>query len=513
MGNASCQGVLTHFVEAERVDHDEAADGAREEVLQIPEETCRDRVEKASTGSTNPKGSDTDSDKEPLELLLRDLEQTYALTMSRYQNTVHHPQADAKTVHKADELMRRLQQTLRRAALTKNNSWHGEADLFLNMHTGGEKRFKSLQEVVRQVQVETRIIRRWRKRNKSMPLQLPNRDIELDVDSWDGVNVFRIDDDCKQPLTQVFMSIWATRHLDLLSKSPEDSALKFILALEASYLENPYHDRKHAADVTHTAYYFWTHLASQTHMRDYYTEADLLAIIVAAAIHDVAHPGVSNEFMVKTQDTLALQYNDRSVLEHYHAATAFSIMKEVGANLLDHKLVNPPAESLKARVVDMVLATDMAHHKRVVDDTTAEIRGRPNMQDVDKLVLEKHMLHMADIAHPLRPPAQHQKWSDLIRQEFFAQGDMEKSLGHQPGPLFDREKSPSLAKSQVGFLNFVVIPTWKPLYQALGSVAKTLDKYLQANLEDWKEAAKKEDAGAQKLLASPCRSRRSTTEF
>jgi len=490
-------------------------DDTQEEVLQVPEvqEACHDRASRGSMTSSDPDNFIDDSGAEPLELLLRDLEQTYAMTVSRYQNTVHHPQADVKTVQQADELMRRLQQSLRRNALYKRNSWHGEADLWVNMHTGGQKRFKTLQDVVRQVQVETRIIRRWKKRKSNVALQMSSRDVDLEINVWDSIDVFQIDEACKQPLTQVFMAIWANRSLDLLSKTPDETVLKFILALEAQYLENPYHDRKHAADVTHTAYYFWTQLASQKHMQNYYTEADLLAMIIAAAIHDVAHPGVNNDFLVKTQDTLALQYNDRSVLERYHAATAFSIMKDVGAHLLDHKLVNPPADALKARVVDMVLATDMARHKQVIDETVAEIRGRTSMQDVDKLVLEKHMLHMADIGHPLRPPAQHQKWSELVQTEFFAQGDLEKSLGHQPGPLFDREKSPSLAKSQVGFLNFVVIPTWKPLSVALGPAAKTMEKYLMANLQNWEEAAKREDAGAHKMLASPCRSRRSTTDF
>jgi len=369
---------------------------------------------------------------------------------------------------------------------------------------------------VRQVQVETRIVKRWRTRCSQIPVSLPHRQVALDVDTWEAVDVFRVEEECHQPLTQVFMAIWAQRGLDALCRADRAAVLKWVHALEAAYRENPYHNRRHAADVTLTACYLWARLSEQQHMRGYCTEVDLLALAVAAAAHDVAHPGVNNEFLVKTQSALALQYNDRSVLEHFHAATAFALMKEADVPVLEHNLVNPPAEALKVRVVDMILATDMARHREIVDDMAAEVRKRSNSQDIDKLVLEQHIVHMADIGHPLRPVAIHQQWSALVRDEFLAQGDREKELGLHPGPLFDRDKTPTLAKSQLGFLNFVVLPTWKPLCQVLGAAAQPLERCFRANADAWEEEAKREDAEAQelqKICATPCRSRRSTTEF
>jgi len=47
---------------------------------------------------------------------------------------------------------------------------------------------------------------------------------------------------------------------------------------------------------------------------------DHLALMIAACVHDVGHPGTSNTFQVSTESELALQYNDISVLENYHAA-------------------------------------------------------------------------------------------------------------------------------------------------------------------------------------------------
>ena len=50
------------------------------------------------------------------------------------------------------------------------------------------------------------------------------------------------------------------------------------------------------------------------------TPMEVLAIIFAAAIHDLRHPGVTNDFLVQTSYDLALLYNDRAVLEAHSAS-------------------------------------------------------------------------------------------------------------------------------------------------------------------------------------------------
>ena len=52
----------------------------------------------------------------------------------------------------------------------------------------------------------------------------------------------------------------------------------------------------------------------------------MFAALVAAAVHDVDHPGRSNHFLIETSDDLAVLYNDNSVLENHHLAVAFKIM-------------------------------------------------------------------------------------------------------------------------------------------------------------------------------------------
>ena len=57
-----------------------------------------------------------------------------------------------------------------------------------------------------------------------------------------------------------------------------------------------------------------------------FSNLEMFAALVAAAVHDVDHPGVTNQFLIETGDDLALLYNDNSVLENHHLAVAFKTM-------------------------------------------------------------------------------------------------------------------------------------------------------------------------------------------
>ena len=57
-----------------------------------------------------------------------------------------------------------------------------------------------------------------------------------------------------------------------------------------------YHNNMHAADVTQS-----THVMLQsTALRDVLTPLECMAAVLASAMHDVDHPGLTNQYLINT---------------------------------------------------------------------------------------------------------------------------------------------------------------------------------------------------------------------
>ena len=59
-----------------------------------------------------------------------------------------------------------------------------------------------------------------------------------------------------------------------------------------------------------------------------------MVTLLAAATHDLDHPGVNQAFLIATSNHLAALYKNSSVLENHHWRSAIGIMKESG--VFDH---------------------------------------------------------------------------------------------------------------------------------------------------------------------------------
>ncbi|CAE7027148.1 regA [Symbiodinium natans] len=104
------------------------------------------------------------------------------------------------------------------------------------------------------------------------------------------------------------------------------------------------------------------------------------------------------------------------------------------------------------------------------------------------------VLHAMDISNPAKILTLSDKWSDLLRQEFFLQGDQEKQLGLPVSPLCDRD-TVRFASSQVGFFSIIVQPTFALLAELQYGVKDVLLAHLRKNTEEWEARKKAESLG------------------
>ena len=51
-----------------------------------------------------------------------------------------------------------------------------------------------------------------------------------------------------------------------------------------------------------------------------------LSLYLAAACHDYDHPGLNNDFLIKSQHPLAILHNDRSPLEQHHCSAGYRLL-------------------------------------------------------------------------------------------------------------------------------------------------------------------------------------------
>lgn len=110
-------------------------------------------------------------------------------------------------------------------------------------------------------------------------------------------------------------------------------------------------------------------------------------------------------------------------------------------------------------VIEMVMATDMSCHFQQIKAMKTALQQPEAIEKPKALSL---MLHTADISHPAKAWELHHRWTMSLLEEFFRQGDREAELGLPFSPLCDR-KSTMVAQSQVGFIDFIVEPTFTVL--------------------------------------------------
>ncbi|XP_035790964.1 cAMP-specific 3',5'-cyclic phosphodiesterase-like isoform X2 [Anopheles albimanus] len=327
------------------------------------------------------------------------------------------------------------------------------------------------------------------------------------IDQW-GVDIFRIGTlSGGRPLTAVAYTVFQDRNIPRTLTIPPAVLLAFVSTVEDHYVaDNPFHNSLHAADVTQS-----THALLHSPALDgVFTPLEVCAALVAACIHDVDHPGLTNQFLINSSSELALMYNDESVLENHHLAVAFKLMQNDDCNIL-RNLPKKQRATFRKMVIDMVLSTDMSKHmtlladlKTMVETKKVAISGNQGMSAAaaaaageprsggsgvllrlldsytDRIQVLQNLVHCADLSNPTKPLPLYRRWVRRLMEEFFRQGDRERAAGMDVSPMCDR-RSATVESSQVGFIDYIVHPLWEAWAELVRPDAQDILDRLEEN--------------------------------
>ncbi|XP_042903529.1 cGMP-inhibited 3',5'-cyclic phosphodiesterase 3A [Parasteatoda tepidariorum] len=298
--------------------------------------------------------------------------------------------------------------------------------------------------------------------------------------------------------------------------------------LEKGYRDKPYHNRMHASDVLHGVYFLisqpipgfcqvssdstdsplhrtlsgreaqerWSTSRQATvdnQIKSFIDDEDeddesddekdvygvmganfpaleIMALYAAAAMHDYDHPGRTNAFIVATLSPQAILYNDRSVLENHHSAAAWSLLLSDNRYNWLRYLDEAEFKRFRFLVIELILATDLKRHFDIVTDFSAKMSDEESppldwASEADRLLVMQMAIKLSDINGPCKCRQLHMQWTHRIAEEFYEQGDEERSLGFPISRYMDREK-PQLAKLQESFIGHLVAPLCRSYAEA-----------------------------------------------
>lgn len=306
------------------------------------------------------------------------------------------------------------------------------------------------------------------------------------INSWD-FDVLRYSE---EELTSVMVLLFSRLNLLEEFSVPETTFRFFLKEIFGRYIDNTYHNFRHGCDVCFTSY----RLVVIPQLTAIFTPLEVFSLLVGALSHDVGHIGVNNAYLVKTKHELALRYNDKSPLENMHCNLLYEVLSKEESNIFKGLSQSQWRESRKI-IIFIILGTDMVNHPQQIKDTKVSyivllfsytIRSRlmrfllqlflevngddakafccGERDDIPALAVEKErhailelMLHCSDISNPFKPYDLCAKWADLVVEEFFQQGDQERTGGLEISPMCDRNQV-NLCNMQMGFIEFAVAP-------------------------------------------------------
>lgn len=157
-------------------------------------------------------------------------------------------------------------------------------------------------------------------------------------------------------------------------------------------------------------------------------------------------------------------------------------------------------EFVKGRsIIETVMVTDLSKHL----DYTSRIRsmaanGKNEGVMSDPNILMQIAIKSSDLGHCAKKMKTHLKWTALISEEMFRQGDKEKLLGIKVSAFCDRDNG-DIPKSQVGFFTYIINPYFSAIVE-LDHRFENIKTAVLKNYKYWRnEAGLKAEATKRKM--------------
>ena len=329
-------------------------------------------------------------------------------------------------------------------------------------------------------QIDDINIKRNKDNNNLIPYNENNLNIVFNIDDKD-FDIINFDANVGKENTLVLISKYIFNYFkfgEIINEKKYENLCKKIS--EGYNRNNNYHTDLHAADIAHTCYiYFKVGLINEIINLD---KLSICALFLSCICHDYKHPGLNNNFLIETNNSIAINYNDVSILENMHISETFKlILSDENYNIF-YNFEKEKYRKIRKQMISCVLGTDVSKHNYYLNFMKKSLEENKESDENEKQDYMCLVVHSADISNPTKTFYVYFKWAKLVMDEFYNQGDKEKELGMDC--TYDRNKI-SLYKSQLGFIDFVEIP----FYELFVKLFPNLN-FLVENLNDNKRRIK-----------------------
>ncbi|XP_034622772.1 cAMP-specific 3',5'-cyclic phosphodiesterase 7B [Trachemys scripta elegans] len=231
-------------------------------------------------------------------------------------------------------------------------------------------------------------------------------------------------------------------------------------------------------------------------LANFLTPLDIMLGLLAAAAHDVDHPGVNQPFLIKTNHHLASLYQNVSVLENHHWRSTIGMLRE--SRLLAH-LPKEMTQDIEQQLGSLILATDINRQNEFLTRLKAHLENKDlRLEDApDRHFMLQIALKCADICNPCRLWQMSKQWSERVCEEFYRQGDLEQKFELEISPLCNQQKD-SIPTIQIGFITYIVEPLFEEWARFTGDtpLSENMLSHLRRNKAKWRSLLHKQHSSS-----------------